>query len=198
MFFSTGNLNRHKKVKHGLDETTENMEVDAVKFLSTMSGRARQASSDYENDNDTDDGGSSRSSKKGRKSVPKKLLSKNVNDEKSETELESDLENVITYSDEEREIERLTGLQQETDGGADVELTEGGAEDSVQDKPDNSLQSFTAVGQRSSKRRKRKVIREDFTGALDDSDDEHITRQPSKRKKQSAKLDNIIATKFQS
>ena len=36
-----GNLNRHKKVKHGLNESTESMEEDAVHFLSSWSERAR-------------------------------------------------------------------------------------------------------------------------------------------------------------
>jgi hypothetical protein len=35
----TGNLNRHKKVKHGLNESTESMEEDAVHFLSSWSDR---------------------------------------------------------------------------------------------------------------------------------------------------------------
>ncbi|XP_076444000.1 uncharacterized protein LOC143282286 [Babylonia areolata] len=40
-FTLKGNLNRHKKVKHGLNESTENMEEDAVHFLSSWSERAR-------------------------------------------------------------------------------------------------------------------------------------------------------------
>ncbi|CAL1530924.1 unnamed protein product, partial [Lymnaea stagnalis] len=40
-FTLKGNLNRHKKVKHGLNETTDVMEEDAVNFLSSLSERAR-------------------------------------------------------------------------------------------------------------------------------------------------------------
>ena len=42
MIVSLGNLNRHKKVKHGLNESTESMEEDAVHFLSSWSERARE------------------------------------------------------------------------------------------------------------------------------------------------------------
>lgn len=38
-FTLKGNLNRHKKVKHGLNESTESMEEDAVHFLSSWSDR---------------------------------------------------------------------------------------------------------------------------------------------------------------
>ncbi|KAK7116593.1 hypothetical protein V1264_002251 [Littorina saxatilis] len=41
-FTLKGNLNRHKKVKHGLNESTESMEEDAVHFLSSWGERARE------------------------------------------------------------------------------------------------------------------------------------------------------------
>ncbi|XP_064608092.1 uncharacterized protein LOC135472497 [Liolophura sinensis] len=41
-FTLRGNLTRHKKVKHGLDETTENMEEEAVQLLKSFSERARE------------------------------------------------------------------------------------------------------------------------------------------------------------
>lgn len=71
----TGNLNRHKKVKHGLNETTDVMEEDAVNFLSSLSERARD-------DHAVDGEGNSLSGeedldgklgRKGRKSIPRKI-----------------------------------------------------------------------------------------------------------------------------
>lgn len=36
-----GNLNRYKKVKYGLSESTENLEEEVVSFLSEFSDRTR-------------------------------------------------------------------------------------------------------------------------------------------------------------
>lgn len=36
-----GNLNRYKKVKYGLNESTENLEEEVVSFLSEFSDRTR-------------------------------------------------------------------------------------------------------------------------------------------------------------
>ena len=41
--FSLGNLNRHKKVKHGLDDSTECTEEDAANFLLQMSEKNLRA-----------------------------------------------------------------------------------------------------------------------------------------------------------
>ncbi|GFR69224.1 zinc finger protein 366 [Elysia marginata] len=74
-FTLKGNLNRHKKVKHGLNETTDVMEEDAVNFLSSLSERARD---DYNADGSLSpgSGGDSMDGKfgrKGRKSIPRKI-----------------------------------------------------------------------------------------------------------------------------
>ena len=188
---TAGNLNRHKKVKHGLDETTENMEVDAVKFLSSMSGRTRLPNSDNENDPDSDDGNAdSKSNKKGRKSVPKKLLSKKDEDDgklDAEHDDESDLENVITYSDEEREIERLkggkhVGILLEAGKVNDIDTPEkkAGTVNDI-DTPEKNTPTMSTRGQRSCRNRKRKTLHDDFTG-LDDSDEEQDRKPPAKRK----------------
>ena len=47
-----GNLNRHKKVKHGLNESTRNMEEDAVRFLNTLSERAHEEHPEEDSIND--------------------------------------------------------------------------------------------------------------------------------------------------
>lgn len=79
MFSSAGNLNRHKKVKHGLNETTDVMEEDAVNFLSSLSERARDepGGGDEEGDlsaGEGDEEGDERGARKvGRKSVPRKI-----------------------------------------------------------------------------------------------------------------------------
>ncbi|XP_035826483.1 PR domain zinc finger protein 1 isoform X2 [Aplysia californica] len=74
-----GNLNRHKKVKHGLNETTDVMEEDAVNFLSSLSERARDDSGPLDGDGeclspgDGGDSGDGKLSRKGRKSIPRKI-----------------------------------------------------------------------------------------------------------------------------
>jgi len=77
-FTLKGNLNRHKKVKHGLNETTDVMEEDAVNFLSSLSERARDDSGTAEGDEDLSPGEEGVDSngdklRKGRKSVPRKI-----------------------------------------------------------------------------------------------------------------------------
>ncbi|KAH9524723.1 hypothetical protein Btru_027616 [Bulinus truncatus] len=71
-----GNLNRHKKVKHGLNETTDVMEEDAVNFLSSLSERARDEHNIDEEVESPGSGGESNDGKcnrKGRKSIPRKI-----------------------------------------------------------------------------------------------------------------------------
>ncbi|XP_059161740.1 uncharacterized protein LOC131944880 [Physella acuta] len=75
-FTLKGNLNRHKKVKHGLNETTDVMEEDAVNFLSSLSERARdEHNADGEADSPGSGGesGDGKSGRKGRKSIPRKI-----------------------------------------------------------------------------------------------------------------------------
>ena len=117
-----GNLNRHKKVKHGLSESMENMEEDAVNFLGNLSDRIRDNDSSYEDlDTSRDDSlvSDGKSPKKGRKSIPRKRV--NIpseegsdkmfdNDEEvenaSDEELDTERVNELTYSEEERENEQ--------------------------------------------------------------------------------------------
>ena len=119
-----GNLNRHKKVKHGLSESMENMEEDAVNFLGNLSDRIRENDSSYEDlDTSRDDSlvSDGKSPKKGRKSIPRKRVNipseegsdkmfDNDNDEEvenaSDEELDSERVNELTYSEEERENEQ--------------------------------------------------------------------------------------------
>ncbi|BFZ02373.1 hypothetical protein BsWGS_05412 [Bradybaena similaris] len=77
-FTLKGNLNRHKKVKHGLNETTDVMEEDAVNFLSSLSERVRD---EHNVDGETDslspgsgaEGADGKTGRKGRKSIPRKI-----------------------------------------------------------------------------------------------------------------------------
>ncbi|XP_045156656.2 uncharacterized protein LOC123523092 [Mercenaria mercenaria] len=225
-FTLKGNLNRHKKVKHGLDESTEVMEEDAVNFLSTISDRARESYSNYvpsdnEIDPDSRDGlpsPESRSSKKGRKSVPRKHVSRQLYDD-DDGDMGSDFETerTITYSDEERENERTSGItskyfessetgsassrrkrkrgavyhveyDDESDGHNDSDVKE------IQDNQsfetnDTTLNATSET--RSTRKRKKKDFGEDFT----ETGLEMETSARSQKKK-SAKLDNIIASKF--
>ncbi|XP_076105475.1 uncharacterized protein LOC143073659 [Mytilus galloprovincialis] len=74
-FTLKGNLNRHKKVKHGLDESTEDMEEQAVNFLNEMSsGRVHNEMDDSSSVEQVLSSPDSKSPRKGRKSVPRKLL----------------------------------------------------------------------------------------------------------------------------
>lgn len=90
-FTLRGNLNRHKKVKHGLNESTENLEEEAVSFLSELSDRTRPESevktkghksnisdsfiSDSDEEKDSDQS-NSKSPRKARKSIPRKYTYK--------------------------------------------------------------------------------------------------------------------------
>lgn len=73
----SGNLNRHKKVKHGLNETTDVMEEDAVNFLSSLSERARDEHMEGETESLSPgsgaEGADGKSGRKGRKSIPRKI-----------------------------------------------------------------------------------------------------------------------------
>jgi hypothetical protein len=85
----SGNLNRHKKVKHGLNESTENLEEQAVSFLNELSDRSRPESegkgktdnlsetvnSDSDEEKDSDHS-TSKSPRKARKSIPRKYTYK--------------------------------------------------------------------------------------------------------------------------
>ncbi|KAK6188941.1 hypothetical protein SNE40_005015 [Patella caerulea] len=85
-FTLKGNLKRHKKIKHGIDDCTETMEEEAVWFLSTMSNRATQnttttpLSLDTSQDSDSHDNSQSsllspesKAQRKQRKSIPRKI-----------------------------------------------------------------------------------------------------------------------------
>lgn len=69
-------MNRHKKVKHGLNETTDVMEEDAVNFLSSLSERARddQHGEGDGNSLSGDDDPEGKLGRKGRKSIPRKIM----------------------------------------------------------------------------------------------------------------------------
>ncbi|BFY97575.1 hypothetical protein BsWGS_00615 [Bradybaena similaris] len=87
-FTLKGNLNRHKKVKHGLNETTDVMEEDAVNFLSSLSERARD---DHNVDGEVDslspgsgaDSNDGKSGRKGRKSIPRKITQEEEEEDKT-------------------------------------------------------------------------------------------------------------------
>lgn len=83
ILYIVGNLNRHKKVKHGLNESTESLEEEAVNFLSSLSERAREErglADDEEQtllteafvkyQDDTEDSGP----RKHRKSTPRRII----------------------------------------------------------------------------------------------------------------------------
>ncbi|XP_041372515.1 uncharacterized protein LOC121385791 [Gigantopelta aegis] len=91
-FTLKGNLNRHKKVKHGLDESTESMEEEAVNFLSSMERAREDREDDYLDMEDRCDGDpndsllddslqdDSRFERKQRKSKPRKVLQQSGSD----------------------------------------------------------------------------------------------------------------------
>ncbi|XP_033750858.1 uncharacterized protein LOC117335051 [Pecten maximus] len=115
-FTLKGNLNRHKKVKHGLNESTESLEEEAVSFLSSLSGRTQVEEADafldyseFEQDLDqiasTSD---SRTPRKGRKSViPRKIMRRRSSANQNETE----------DTDQEEEVEEGDYEEEEEDGG---------------------------------------------------------------------------------
>lgn len=186
-------------MKHGLDETTENMEVDAVKFLSTMSDRARHFNSDL----DTDDSNSpGKSNKKGRKSIPKKRVNKAFEVD-SEPDCSMDADNLISYSDEERENERLLdqnsdGINESYDGDenniTDVDETMEGVHVSRQSDPGKKCSSDKTVGVSSGKKRKYEELEGDVPEDPDDDVSEDVSPQPKIRC--GVKLSSIIASKF--
>lgn len=222
-------MNRHKKFKHGLDESTEVMEENAVNFLSTLSDRTREhymnEQSDTELDQDSRDSLSSpdsRSSRKGRKSVPRKRVSRHLNpDNDGDNSNDVDTEQMITYSDEERENERTRELASEQSGcgnaGSRRKRKRGVVyrvdhEDRDIDSNDESDGKEEAVGTtsledqnakpadvignapgetRSVRKRKKKDYGDDFTETGYD-----LEPAPRSQKKKSSKLDNIIADKF--
>lgn len=108
------------------------MEEDAVNFLSTLSDRARD-SNYIQSDRDIDSkdelsSPESRSNRKGRKSVPKKHVSKDPYLEDNDRDTSTDIEVMISYSDEERENERTKRLmsqysKKERENGKTRELT---------------------------------------------------------------------------
>ncbi|XP_062596982.1 GDNF-inducible zinc finger protein 1-like [Saccostrea cucullata] len=119
-FTLRGNLNRHKKVKHGLNESiesTENLEEEAVSFLNELSDRTRPESEatvrgqegnlsetiNSETDDEKDsDQSNSRTPRKARKSIPRKYTYKrrthqdvsedNNSEEEKDTEINEDEE----------------------------------------------------------------------------------------------------------
>lgn len=221
-FTLKGNLNRHKKVKHGLDESTEAMEEDAVNFLSTISDRTREnyfsIPSDNEMDQDSRDSLSSpdsRSSRKGRKSVPRKHVSRPLYEENdAEKSNDIDTEQMITYSDEERENERtkeftskyfeqsgsgIAGSRRKRKRGVVYHVENDDDDDESDDEvkvEDSGSSEIIDVNKsspnetRSVRKRKKKDYGEDFTETGYDLESSRS------QKKKSAKLDNIIATKF--
>lgn len=229
VFLFSGNLNRHKKFKHGLDESTEVMEENAVNFLSTLSDRTREhyinEQSDNELDQDSRDSLSSpdsRSSRKGRKSVPRKRVNRHLNpDNDEDNSNDVDTEQMITYSDEERENERtreLTSEQSGSDNAGSRRKRKRGVvyrvdhEDRDIDSNDESDGKDEAIGTtspedqnakpaevignapsetRSVRKRKKKDYGDDFTETGYD-----LETAPRSQKKKSSKLDNIIADKF--
>ncbi|KAL3866426.1 hypothetical protein ACJMK2_043723 [Sinanodonta woodiana] len=94
-FTLKGNLNRHKKVKHGLNETTESMEEEAVNFLSELSAeRAKvEVSDDPEEETRVSDVSmEAKSPKKGRKSIPRKIERRDETSEAYNTDSEGEVE----------------------------------------------------------------------------------------------------------
>ena len=110
-------------MKHGLSESMENMEEDAVNFLGNLSDRFHDFDSSYDEQDISrdessviDNAADAKSPKKGRKSIPRKRVFRLSENESAETaengheaENPSDDENErvteLTYSEEERENE---------------------------------------------------------------------------------------------
>ncbi|MEW8548522.1 MAG: hypothetical protein AB2693_33895 [Candidatus Thiodiazotropha sp.] len=105
----------------------ENMEEDAVTFLGNLSDRIRDLDSTYDDLEESRDEGmvsDSKSPKKGRKSIPRKRIHRQQDDDSAKTlengneaenlsdeEYESEKMNEMTYSEEEKENEERIKLQ---------------------------------------------------------------------------------------
>ena len=178
----SGNLNRHKKVKHGLNETTESMEEDAVNFLNELSERSL-TNDDADVEEEESEQPESRSHRKGRKSTPRKYdrpLKHSIVDDDSNYSDQDDAK------DSDFRVEVSSRYFSSTS-----EVTEHNKE----------LRKRKRIPSRVSQ------SEEEFSNELSESDDDadvksdhcknHDSRSPKRQKtSKGAHLNSIIATKF--
>ncbi|XP_060073215.1 uncharacterized protein LOC132553029 [Ylistrum balloti] len=214
-FTLKGNLNRHKKVKHGLNESTESLEEEAVSFLSSLSGRTQvdesEAFLDYcEFEQEVDQIASTsdpRTPRKGRKSViPRKIMRRRSSASRNENE-DTDQEDEVEDGDFEEEEEEVS------QGHSAGETTSSYFGDAEQKQNQQSYITDQKSDNQQFSLRKRKVANctnrtsEETPGELssemsEGQDNEDVSdsewRPASKRTRtgKGAKLDSIIAQKF--
>ncbi|KAL8580277.1 hypothetical protein ACOMHN_061518 [Nucella lapillus] len=245
-FTLKGNLNRHKKVKHGLNESTEHMEEDAVHFLSSWSERAREERfgdeetlDDYDlnginghlepvegiddvNVDGNDIDGSSldlmdkSSSRKQRKSTPRKIPRRSAGGRKknSESNGEDDMDDEGEDELEEEEAtpppDNTLQFQALTDEGqGSIPQSGPGRKHPHQINSDKEAETPSKRSRRERNPHYAAMANGDFVAGLSDSekeeggeqegvddDSEWLPGEGPRRNGKGAKLDSLIAEKF--
>ncbi|KAJ8303944.1 hypothetical protein KUTeg_017527 [Tegillarca granosa] len=217
-----GNLNRHKKVKHGLNESTESMEEEAVNFLNTLSERARTSlDDDIEEGNnsfdliDPDDSETqssaldAKSPRKGRKSVPRKIPVNSANsDDEDEEEEAEDEEYDNEQEDTTDENKNVSQYFKSSDKNKDKESDNENERKVKNNKKDSEEKEKIKLAKiKSLRKRKAKDAVLDLPeddesekedGVKNEEEDAEWTPLQVKRRKsgKAAKLDSIIEQKF--
>ena len=217
----SGNLNRHKKVKHGLDESTESMEEEAVNFLSSMERAREDREEDYLDMEDRCDGdphgsplddsqqGDSRFERKQRKSKPRKVLQQN---ESGEPTAPGDNDNTaedteLNDSQQQQNFESENHLEEEDTGRVETNAKRSWEVMGLSDNDDEYSGLHVKFRQSTRQVVKSLSFKEDADSCPSDLDDpvnedgndnDWVPTTPRKGRKLSkgAKLDSIIAEKF--
>ncbi|XP_071117976.1 uncharacterized protein [Haliotis cracherodii] len=208
-FTLKGNLNRHKKVKHGLNESTESMEEEAVNFLSLMSERVREERTQDDEDAEQQDAqemldsppldqsGDLKSHRRERKSTPRKIP-------RQRKSMDNDDSSSRDQCDEEEELSQyfrpLSGINSQTRPSRRSLKREFSS-----DEEDDTRALKKRRGHRSVQVEEVKVKEEvadeshsDGEAREEGDDDDWSPGQKRPRLQRGAKLDSIIAKKFQS
>ncbi|XP_050403819.1 uncharacterized protein LOC126819684 [Patella vulgata] len=169
-FTLKGNLKRHKKIKHGIDDCTETMEEEAVWFLSTMSNRATQnttttpLSLDTSQDSDSYDNSQSsllspesKAQRKQRKSIPRKIPRTDAESGGEEGEVAAKDDHNQPKSDRKSRFFRALNQPVGNTSGKLMAMKRSFAE--LEEDAEDEIQ-------------KKKVHRKRFTEDVDDDDDE--------------------------
>ncbi|XP_067666578.1 uncharacterized protein [Haliotis asinina] len=210
-FTLKGNLNRHKKVKHGLNESTESMEEEAVNFLSLMSERIREERSLDDEDADQQDAqemldsppidqsGDLKSHRRERKSTPRKIprQRKSVdNDDSSSRDQCDDEEELSQY------FRPLGGNSSSQMRHSRRSLKREFSSDEEGDTKEHKTRRGHRSVQAAEVKVKEEVADESHSDgeAREEGDDDDDDWSPSRKRprlQRGAKLDSLIAKKFQ-
>ncbi|OWF45270.1 uncharacterized protein LOC110457257 [Mizuhopecten yessoensis] len=214
-FTLKGNLNRHKKVKHGLSESTESLEEEAVSFLSSLSGRTQVDEvdtfldyTDFEQDVEQIASTSDlRTPRKGRKSViPRKILRRRSSANRKENE-ETDQEDDVEEDDYEEEDEDGEGQGHyagETVSGifGDIKKEQDQQCSTANQKSENqqiSLRKRKLQNSSAKMEENRAELSSEMSEGQDNEDVSDTEWRPASKQGRTgkgAKLDSIIAQKF--